>query len=144
MLCGEEPIDAVQRSFLASAAQHTHPLLEAMCRYHVTDEARHLRFARTYVVLLTREGGARLHRRVELFLPAALDRMTRYILSTPRWFVDRWEVPMDDAAQAAWDERDRAVRARAARKVIDLATTEGLLRERTRPLWSPLLPAGHE
>ena len=48
MLGGEDPIDHVQRTTLRSGRE-LHPLLERIMRIHVTEEARHLSFARQYL-----------------------------------------------------------------------------------------------
>ena len=48
VLGGEDPIDHVQRETLRSA-RDLHPLLEVIMRHHVTEEARHLSFARHYL-----------------------------------------------------------------------------------------------
>jgi hypothetical protein len=48
VLGGEDPIDFVQRSVLRSGRE-IHPLLERIMRIHVTEEARHLSFARHYL-----------------------------------------------------------------------------------------------
>src|SRR5205814_3065308 len=48
VLGGEDPIDYVQRRELRSGKE-IHPLLERVMRIHVTEEARHLSFARHYL-----------------------------------------------------------------------------------------------
>lgn len=47
VLAGEDPIDHVQRQQLTG--ENSHPLAERIMRIHVTDEARHLSFARHYL-----------------------------------------------------------------------------------------------
>ncbi len=48
VLGGEDPIDHVQRQVLASG-RTVHPLLRRVIQIHVTEEARHLAFARDYL-----------------------------------------------------------------------------------------------
>jgi para-aminobenzoate N-oxygenase AurF len=48
VLGGEDPIDYVQRSILRSG-RPVHPLLRRMMQIHITEEARHLCFARAYL-----------------------------------------------------------------------------------------------
>jgi len=48
VLGGEDPIDHVQRTMLHSGRQ-VHPLLKRMMQIHITEEARHLCFARAYL-----------------------------------------------------------------------------------------------
>jgi hypothetical protein len=48
VLSGEDPIDWMQRQLLQSG--HTiHPLLERISRIHITEEARHISFARHFL-----------------------------------------------------------------------------------------------
>ncbi|HEY3142463.1 MAG TPA: diiron oxygenase [Acidimicrobiales bacterium] len=49
VLGGEDPIDYTQRRELRQHAGQNHPLLERIMRIHVTEEARHLSFARHYL-----------------------------------------------------------------------------------------------
>ena len=53
VLGGEDPIDHVQRQVLSSGREQ-HPLAERIMRIHVTEEARHIKFAREGVVRRTR------------------------------------------------------------------------------------------
>ena len=52
VLGGEDPIDHVQREVLRASKDEDrdlHPLLERIMRIHVTEEARHLSFARNWL-----------------------------------------------------------------------------------------------
>ena len=48
VLGGEDPIDHVQREHLRTG-QYAHPLLRRISQVHITEEARHLSFARAYL-----------------------------------------------------------------------------------------------
>ncbi|HSQ00822.1 MAG TPA: diiron oxygenase [Candidatus Dormibacteraeota bacterium] len=48
VLAGEDPIDYAQREMLQSGRE-LHPLIERISRIHVTEEARHIAFARHYL-----------------------------------------------------------------------------------------------
>ena len=48
VLSGEDPIDYVQRQMLQRASE-LHPLVERISRIHVTEEARHMAFARHFL-----------------------------------------------------------------------------------------------
>jgi hypothetical protein len=48
VLAGEDPIDYTQRQMLQSG-RALHPLVERISRIHVTEEARHMAFARQYL-----------------------------------------------------------------------------------------------
>ena len=49
VLGGEDPIDHMQRETLRNDEADLHPLLERIMRIHVTEEARHLSFARHWL-----------------------------------------------------------------------------------------------
>ncbi len=62
VLAGEDPIDYVQRQTLRKNRQDTHPLIRRIMQIHVTEEARHMSFARHTLrklvpELSTRAGG---------------------------------------------------------------------------------------
>ena len=61
MLGGEDPIDHVQRTRLRSG-RDVHPLLRRIMQIHVTEEARHLCFARHYLEGARAAGWARVRR----------------------------------------------------------------------------------
>jgi len=48
VLAGEDPIDHVQREMLQNG-RPLHPLIERITRIHITEEARHMAFARHYL-----------------------------------------------------------------------------------------------
>src|SRR6185503_19462682 len=48
VLSGEDPIDWSQRKMLASG-RALHPLIERISRIHITEEARHMAFARHFL-----------------------------------------------------------------------------------------------
>ena len=48
VLAGEDPIDYTQREMLQSGRE-LHPLVERISRIHITEEARHMAFARHYL-----------------------------------------------------------------------------------------------
>lgn len=69
VLGGEEPIDYQQRELVLRSEREQHPLLRRVCQIHVTEEARHISFARAY-----------LRRHVPALSPA---RMLRLRISVP-------------------------------------------------------------
>jgi hypothetical protein len=99
VLGGEDPIDYVQRRELRSERE-IHPLLERIMRIHVTEEARHLSFARHYlkrtVPTLSKPRKAQLG----IFAPLILGQMAQLMLKPSRKLVQRYDIPKDviDAA----------------------------------------------
>jgi len=99
VLGGEDPIDHVQRRELRSG-RTIHPLLERIMRIHVTEEARHLSFARHY---LKREvPSLRKGQRIALGIgaPLVLATMAQMMLRPSRQIVRRYEIPKDVIAEA--------------------------------------------
>jgi hypothetical protein len=99
VLGGEDPIDHVQRRELRSG-RTIHPLLERIMRIHVTEEARHLSFARHY---LKREVPALgKFRRAELGVgaPLVLATMAQMMLRPSRQIVRRYHIPKSVIADA--------------------------------------------
>ncbi len=94
VLGGEDPIDYVQRRELRSGAP-IHPLLERIMRIHVTEEARHLSFARHY--LKRTVPGLSRFRRVQLavFAPLVLTMMAQLMLVPSAQLVRRYGIPRD-------------------------------------------------
>ncbi len=92
VLGGEDPIDYVQRRELRSDAP-IHPLLERIMRIHVTEEARHLSFARHYLKR-TVPGLSRFRRaQLAMFAPLVLTMMAQLMLVPSAQLVRRYGIP---------------------------------------------------
>ncbi|HET7655094.1 MAG TPA: diiron oxygenase [Acidimicrobiales bacterium] len=134
VLGGEDPIDHVQRTLLRSA-RDLHPLTERIMRIHVTEEARHLSFARHY---LKREvPGLSAVRRHALALraPFILGQMAGMMLKPTPEIVKAYGIPKDvlreaysspEARQGVWD---------SLRKVRQLLTDLRLVTPASKRLW---------
>jgi hypothetical protein len=103
VLGGEDPIDYVQRKELRAAREgqrELHPLLERIMRIHVTEEARHLSFARHY--LKRQVPQLPLHKRVRLafMAPMILGTMAQLMLKPMPSLVTKYGIPQEvlDAA----------------------------------------------
>src|SRR3954447_6508807 len=79
VLGGEDPIDYVQRQDLRSGKE-LHPLLERIMRIHVTEEARHLSFARHYLKRNVPKLGWFRRRMLALRIPFILGSMAGLML----------------------------------------------------------------
>jgi para-aminobenzoate N-oxygenase AurF len=99
VLGGEDPIDYVQRRELHSGGA-IHPLLERIMRIHVTEEARHMSFARHYLKRLVPTLGR--FRRAELAIgaPLVLSVMAQMMLRPSSQIVRRYQIPAAVIAEA--------------------------------------------
>ena len=141
VLGGEDPIDHVQRESLRSGDPH--PLLERIMRIHVTEEARHLSFARHHLKHHVPQLSAARRRVLAVATPLILGEMGRMMLQPSPQVVREFAIP-DAVLREAYDDNP-AHRVRAAvalRKVRDLCTelglTDGVARRawKARNIWS--------
>ncbi len=137
VLAGEDPIDHVQRRSLRSG-QDVPPLLQRIMRIHVTEEARHLSFARNHLKRAVPALGPVRRLGLSLAVPVVLWLMSQMMLGVPWQVSRRFRIPRAALAQARRAARDRAEAAEAVRKVRQLASELGLLGPLPSALWRGL------
>ena len=135
VLAGEDPIDHYQRKVLREAGDLP-PLVERIMRIHITEEARHLSFARHYlrrqVPTLSRRKQAVLAVRI----PFILGQTAQMMLKPSSQIVRRYEIPSDVIRTAYVRNHDHiAATADSLSKVRDLCDELGLRRGPYRFLW---------
>jgi hypothetical protein len=136
VLAGEEPIDHVQRSLL-HGSRPLPPVLERIMRIHVTEEARHLSFARQYL----REAVPRLSaaRRLQLRLrtPILLRNMSQLMLCVAPDVARFHGIPRSALQEAYSFSNDRHARRtrEAVSRTRELCDELGILAPR---LWRAL------
>jgi hypothetical protein len=135
VLGGEDPIDHVQRTELRSGRE-LHPLLERIMRIHVTEEARHLSFARQYlrtnVPTLSR---SRRHA-ISIEAPFILAQMAAVMMRPPRTLVREYHIPKAVIAEAYGPSAPSRDATRASlRKVRNLLSELGLITPVSKRLW---------
>jgi hypothetical protein len=138
VLGGEDPIDWVQRKELRQG-RDLHPLVERIMRIHVTEEARHLSFARHYLKRQVPALG-RL-RRVELGIgaPLVLAGMAQMMLRPSRQIVARYHIPAEVLDEAyTHNPVHRATTLESLGKVRRLCHELGLLTPAYQRLWKLL------
>jgi P-aminobenzoate N-oxygenase AurF len=138
VLGGEDPIDHVQRTVLRSGKE-IHPLLERIMRIHVTEEARHLSFARSYLRTNVPKLPAWRRRTLAIEAPVILATEASVMLRPPRHLVRTYRVPdavLRDAygpgSQNRQDAKD------SLRKVRNLLVELGLVTPVAKRLWQRL------
>jgi len=138
VLGGEDPIDYVQRRELRSG-RDLHPLLERIMRIHVTEEARHLSFARHYLKRTVPALSKRRRVRLAVAAPVILGAMAQLMLKPSSQLVARYQIPRAVIAEAyTRNPRHRADTAASLAKVRKLCVELGLTGRPYRSLWKLL------
>jgi hypothetical protein len=102
VLGGEDPIDYLQRRELRSG-RDIHPLLERIMRIHVTEEARHLSFARHYLKSTVPRLGPFRRAALAVGGPLILSAMAQMMLRPSRQLVRRYAIPRSVIKEAFVD-----------------------------------------
>jgi hypothetical protein len=102
VLGGEDPIDYVQRRELRRG-RVIHPLLERVMRIHVTEEARHLSFARHYLKRTVPSLGPSRRTQLAIGAPLVLAVMAQMMLRPSPQIVRRHHIPKEVVAEAFTD-----------------------------------------
>jgi hypothetical protein len=133
VLGGEDPIDHAQRQFLAGTlgSGFAHPLLRRIMHIHVTEEARHLSFARSY--LRARVPALSPARRAALAVltPVVLGVMARLMLRPGPRLARAYRIPPAIVRHPGHQARVVA----SLEKVRALCRELGLVTPGTAPLW---------
>jgi hypothetical protein len=138
VLGGEDPIDHVQRKALRKG-QELHPLLERIMRIHVTEEARHLSFARQYLKNTVVELGPIRRAILGIGAPLILSGMARMMMQPSRQVVRTHGIPRRVIREAYRKNPSHMVETRQSlRKVRQLWQELGLLRSGYRAVWRAL------
>ncbi len=138
VLGGEDPIDHVQRTALRSGRE-LHPLLRRIMQIHVTEEARHLCFARNYL----REHGEHLgpvgRFGLALGAPLILALMAPLMMRPSEHVVRTYGIPRSVIREAyTHNPAHRSRVHEALGKVRDLCLELGLVTPVSRRLWQVL------
>jgi hypothetical protein len=138
VLGGEDPIDHVQRTVLRSG-RDLHPLLERIMRIHVTEEARHLSFARQYLRTNVPTLSRRQRALIAIQAPIILYTMAGVMMRPPKDLVRRYDIPKDVLREAYPRDGAAAQAVRdSLRKVRELLVELGLVGPVATRLWKRL------
>ena len=138
VLGGEDPIDYVQRRELRSDREK-HPLLERIMRIHVTEEARHLSFARHYLKRTVPTLSLWQRTRLAVGAPVILGSMAQLMLKPSKDLVERYRIPAEVIAEAYSDNPDYHRETLASLgKVRKLCVELGLVRWPFTLIWRRL------
>jgi hypothetical protein len=135
VLGGEDPIDHVQRTALRSG-QPIHPLLKRIMQIHVTEEARHLCFARQYLKHNVPQLGALKRLILRVRTPIILGIMSQMMMRPSPQIVRQYSIPsavLDEAYRKNPIHKSRTLEALA--KVRSLCVELGLVTSGSKRLW---------
>lgn len=123
VLGGEDPIDHAQRMAL-SDERSLHPLVRRISQIHITEEARHLCFARSFLRQYVPQLSPRRRATLSLVAPAILRVEAELMLAPPRSLIREFEIP-----RAVVDEAWRKNPAHRASVLASLGKVRTLLVE---------------
>jgi hypothetical protein len=127
VLGGEDPIDHVQRTQLRSG-RPMHPLLKRIMQIHVTEEARHLCFARHYLKQNVPRLGAFRKFLLAVRTPFLLGGMSQLMMRPSPQIVRTYHIPKSVLAEAySRNPQHRQSTVDAVRKVRGLCMELGIL-----------------
>jgi hypothetical protein len=142
VLGGEDPIDHVQRTVLRSG-KDIHPLLERIMRIHVTEEARHLSFARSYLRTNVPKLPSWRRRAMAMQAPLVLATEASVMLRPPRHLVRTYGVPdavlreaYGPGSQGRQDAKDSLRKVRTLLVELDLVTPPAKRLWRRLGIWA--------
>jgi hypothetical protein len=135
VLGGEDPIDHVQRTALRSGRE-IHPLLRRVMQIHVTEEARHLCFARHYLKEHVPALGTVRRLALAVQAPVILGIMAQVMLRPSSHLVRTYRIPRAVIAEAyARNPHHRTKTLESLRKVRALCGELGIITPASARLW---------
>ena len=136
VLGGEDPVDHLQRRAVAN--ENMHPLAERIIRIHLAEEARHLSFARNY--LLQTVPGLSTARRHALALvtPVLYGVMARMMVYPRPALLASYGVPRRQVRASLRRPEQRAVLSGSVAKTRRTCTELGLMTPAAKVLWKAL------
>lgn len=135
VLCGEEPIDHLQKSILREGG-NVHPIMERVMAIHVAEEARHISFAHEF--LRRRIPEMRRFNRfgLSIMYPLSFRLAAKLIAKPPRSFWREFDIPRSVKKDIYWrSPNSRALLREIYGDVRMLAEDTGLMNPIAKVLW---------
>ena len=136
VLGGEDPVDHVQRLQLRGG--ESHPVVERIMRIHVTEEARHVSFARQFLKRTVPDLGPVRRAILALWAPVLFGTMGRVMVFPPRHLRKAYGVPRRQLRRAMRSDEGRQLLRDAVAKPRKLCTELGLVGRPARALWKTM------
>jgi hypothetical protein len=136
VLGGEDPIDYVQRQMLRK--RNNHPLLEQIMKIHVTEEARHLSFARHYLKNKVPKISRLRRARLKIAAPFLLWVMAAQMLYPSRQMIKEFNIPRNVLKEAYRSKEAKATVSASLAKIRRLFKELGLIGPVSKKIWQVL------
>jgi hypothetical protein len=136
VLAGEDPVDHLQRKQLAEGG--THPATQRIMKIHVTEEARHIAFAKHYLRERVPRLGRRRRRALSLLAPLIFGGMTRIMAFPSPHTVRLFGVPRADLRRQLRGPAGRRLLSEVVAGPRKLCTELGLIDRPAAVLWRAL------
>ena len=133
VLGGEDPVDYLQRRQLREGS--THPLVERIMRIHITEEARHIAFARTYLKDLVPTLGPVRRTLLATRIPMVLSIMAPLMVDPSMELHREHGVPKAVLREARRSREGRRLRRESVAKLRRLCVELGLMTPVARRVW---------
>lgn len=136
VLAGEDPIDYVQRQTLRRNREDIHPLLRRIMQIHVTEEARHISFARYNLRMRVPRLSTTRKGRLALSVPLILGAMAKMMMEASPQIAREYSIPREVVNTAY---RNNPIQRRrmheASTKLFALCDELGLVNHLSGRLW---------
>lgn len=138
VLGGEDPIDHVQRTMLRDASEEypVHPLAERIMRIHITEEARHISFARHTLKRDVPRLGRFQRFALSIAAPIGLGMLSRLMLDVPSDMGRHCDIPESVRREVNRSSASKRLRADSVAKTRALCDELGLMNPLSRRIWS--------
>ena len=133
VLAGEDPVDHLQRRQLRSG--DTHPVIERIIRIHVTEEARHISFARQYLKRSVPRLGILRRTMLGLGAPFLFGTMSRLMCFPPSSLLRTYGVPRRQLRRQLRSDAGRQLLRDSVAKPRKLCSELGLINPVERSIW---------
>ena len=133
VLGGEDPVDYLQRRQLRTGQNH--PVIERIVRIHVTEEARHVSFARQYLKRAVPSLGPLRRRLLGFAAPFLFGTMSRLMCFPSSSLVHTYDVPRSQLRKQLRSNTGRQVLRDSVAKPRRLCAELGLINPIERQLW---------
>jgi hypothetical protein len=139
VLAGEDPIDYVQRRSLRKKREEIHPLFRRIMQIHVTEEARHMSFARHTLRMRVPELSSSRRWRLGLCVPLILGVMGKMMMEASPQIAREYNIPREVVDAAYRKNPIHGARIHeASNKLFGLCQELGLVNRWSLRLWKAM------